>query len=183
MKRSIIVTLAVLILVFAAGCTQLAESEQDKPEMVKETTEEMNEEMTEDKEAKEMEQPKESVEQPKESAEQAMVGKVTEAGYIDVTPEEAKQLMDTIPDLVIVDVSPKYAQGHLPGAVNYYVGDGSLDAAISDLDKSKPYLVYCHVDSASIAGAKKLVEAGFDPVYRLEGNYSAWVDAGYPIEK
>jgi rhodanese-related sulfurtransferase len=26
------------------------------------------------------------------------------------------------------------------------------------------------------------VDAGFDPVYRLEGNYQAWVDADYRTE-
>jgi rhodanese-related sulfurtransferase len=103
--------------------------------------------------------------------------------YKDLTPAEAKALIDTTPDLIIIDVSPRYAAGHLPGAVNYYVGDGSLDKAIPTLDKSKPYLVYCHVDSVSILGAQKLIDAGFETVYRLEGNYSAWVDAGYDIEK
>jgi 3-mercaptopyruvate sulfurtransferase SseA len=34
----------------------------------------------------------------------------------------------------------------------------------------------------AIAGAQKLVDSGFTNVYRLEGNYAAWVDAGYPVE-
>lgn len=106
-----------------------------------------------------------------------------EAGYIDISPAEAKDLIDSNPDLIIIDVSPNYDDGHLPGSVNYYVGDGSLDEAIPSLDKDKEYLVYCHVDSAAISGAQKLIDAGFTKVYRLEGNYSAWVDAGYPIEK
>ncbi len=104
-------------------------------------------------------------------------------GYMDVTPQEAKALIDESPDLIIIDVSPAYADGHLPNAVNYYVGDGSLDKAIPMLEKDGKYLVYCHVDSASILGAQKLVDAGFENVYRLKGNYKAWVDAGYPIEK
>ena len=103
-------------------------------------------------------------------------------GYTDVTAAEAKELIDTNPDLIIIDVSPHYADGHLPGAINYYLGDGSLDAAIPSLDKNKDYLVYCHVDSVSISGAQKLIDAGFETVYRLEGNYQAWVDAGYPVE-
>lgn len=103
-------------------------------------------------------------------------------GYTDVTTMEAKELIDTTPDLVVIDVSPIYNEGHLPGAINYYIGDGSLDEAIPILDKNKEYLVYCHFDSASINGAQKLVDAGFSPVYRLKGNYQAWVDAGYPIE-
>jgi len=103
-------------------------------------------------------------------------------GYMDVTPEEAKMLIGENPDLIIIDVSPDYDKGHLPGAVNYYVGDGSLDAAIPDLDPEVRYLVYCHVMSASVSGAEKLVDAGFKNVYRLKGEYSAWVDAGYEIE-
>jgi len=104
-------------------------------------------------------------------------------GYIDISPAEAKKMIDENPDLMIIDVSPKYEEGHLPGAVNYYVGDGSLEEVIPSLDKEADYLVYCHVDSASIQGAEMLVEAGFENVYRLEGNYSAWVAAGYKIEK
>ena len=104
-------------------------------------------------------------------------------GYIDVSPEEAKELIDNNPDLIIIDVSPAYDDGHLPGAVNYYLGDGSLDEVIPTLDKDKEYLVYCHVDSVAIQGVQKLIDAGFKTVYRLEGNYSAWVNAGYPVEK
>jgi len=105
-----------------------------------------------------------------------------EIDYIDVSATEAKELINNTPELIIIDVSPNYENGHLPGAVNYYIGDGSLDAAIPTLNKTKPYLVYCHVDSVSINGAQKLIDAGFTTVYRLEGNYQAWVDAGYEIE-
>ena len=110
-----------------------------------------------------------------------MMGMLTDAGYIDVTPDEALQLIRETSDLVIIDVSPKYDEGHLPGALHYYIGDGSLDAAIPMLDSTKTYLVYCHVDAASIPGATKLVEAGFDTVYRLKGNFGAWVEAGLPV--
>lgn len=101
--------------------------------------------------------------------------------YEDITPVDAQKLIDENNDLLIVDVSPKYGEGHLLNSVNYYVGDGSLDEVVSELDKDRTYLVYCHVDSASILGAEKLVEAGMKNVYRLEGNYSAWTEAGYPI--
>jgi rhodanese-related sulfurtransferase len=107
----------------------------------------------------------------------------TGVGYIDISPVLAKELIDKTPDIVIVDVSPDYDAGHLPGAVHYYLGDGSLEEAIPTLDKDKTYLVYCHADAPSIQGATMLVEAGFAPVYRLEGNYDAWVAAGYPVEK
>jgi len=107
---------------------------------------------------------------------------MTENSYIDIEPAAAYAMIQANSELVIIDVSPRYSEGHLPGAINYYVGDGSLDKAIPSLDKEKTYLVYCHVDSASIAGSKKLIAAGFEKVYRLKGNYSPWLKAGYPIE-
>ena len=110
------------------------------------------------------------------------VTKTEQKTYIDLEPKEAYELIQNTPDLVIIDVSPKYEEGHLPGAINYYIGDGSLAQAIPNLDKDLKYLVYCHVDSASIPGAQMLVDAGIKDVYRLKGNYSAWVNAGYEIE-
>jgi rhodanese-related sulfurtransferase len=110
-------------------------------------------------------------------------GYSVEYAYSDISPEDAKELIDENQDVIIIDVSPAYDNGHLPGAVSYYIGDGSLDSAIPMLDKSATYLVYCHAESASRQGAQKLVDAGFMSVYRLEGEYRAWVDAGYPVEQ
>jgi adenylyltransferase/sulfurtransferase len=147
--------LLVLCLALFAGCTLLSSEESQEMENGEET---INGEVVEDQDD-EM------------------------AAYMDVTPEEAKDLIDNNPNLVVIDVSPHYDDGHLPGAVHYYLGDGSLDDAIPILDPEGEYLVYCHVDSVAISGAQKLIDAGFDTVYRLEGNYGGWVDAGYPIEK
>ena len=116
----------------------------------------------------------------------ALVGAAYAAGsasYVDLEPIKAKELIDKTPDIVILDVSPNYAKGHLPGAVSRPVGDGSLDKAIPSLDKSKTYLIYCHGEAPSRLGAQKLADAGFTKVYRLAGEYKAWVAAGLPIEK
>ncbi len=110
----------------------------------------------------------------------------TDAGaqpdYTDATTIEVKEFIDNNPDVIIIDVSTLYDEGHIPGAVNYPVGDGSLDAATPELDPKGKYVVYCHSDSASILGAQKLTDAGFN-VIRLVGNFQAWVDAGYEVEK
>ncbi len=105
-----------------------------------------------------------------------------EYDYTDLTPLEAKDMIDTNVDLIVVDVSPAYDDGHLPGAVSFPLGDGSLDDAIPSWDTAGEYLIYCHSESASREGAQKLVDAGFTNVYRLDGDYGAWVDAGYPVE-
>ena len=100
--------------------------------------------------------------------------------YTDVSAAEAKQLIDDNSDIVIIDVSPHYDKGHLPGAVSYYPLS-ELDEAIPTLDTEATYLVYCHVDGPSISGAQALADAGLT-VYRLESHYSGWQDAGYDVE-
>jgi len=97
-------------------------------------------------------------------------------GYMDVTPAKAKEMMDSNKDMVILDVSPLYDQGHLTGAISIPVAQ--LEMRINELDKMKPILVYCHTDEASKQGADILVKNGFKTVYRLQGNYDAWVNAG-----
>ena len=102
--------------------------------------------------------------------------------YVDLEAKDAYKLITEDKSVVILDVSPRYEKGHIPGSINHYVGDGSLDKAIQTFNKDKTYLVYCHVDSASIPGAQKLIDAGFKKVYRLKDNYPAWINGGYPIE-
>lgn len=104
--------------------------------------------------------------------------------YMDIKPKEAyerwqNEEFDLIIDVVGLDI---YSLGHLPGAVNYVWADGTLNDKIPTLDPTWTYLVYCHTDPPSTASAQAMVDAGFEHVYRLEGNYKAWKDAGYPIE-
>jgi thiosulfate sulfurtransferase len=104
--------------------------------------------------------------------------------YMDIKPAEAyerwqNEEFDLIIDVVGLDI---YSLGHLPGAVNYVWADGTLRDKIPELDPTWTYLVYCHTDPPSTDSAQALVNAGFEKVYRLEGNYAAWKDAGYPIE-
>ncbi len=104
------------------------------------------------------------------------------AAYTNVVPEDALKMLLENPDVVVIDVSPAYANGHLPRTVNYPLGD-ALDKAVTMLDLTGTYLVYCQVTQNAITGAQKLVDAGFDKVYLLEGNYNGWVEEGYPVEK
>ena len=166
LKRTIIIGITLILMFTAAaivGCS--SDSTDTSTEVIEETTEPMETETMES------------------APETTSIPEVVAGAYTDLTPAQAKELIDNTPGLIIIDVSPDYADGHLPGAVNYYIGDGSLENAIPTLDKNATYLVYCHTDSASIGGAQALIDAGFTKVYRLEGNYSAWVDAGYSVER
>jgi len=98
-----------------------------------------------------------------------------------LTPQEAKNLIDKISDMVVIDLSRRfYGNGHLPSAVNYT--KCAIPAAVSDLDKSKTILICCHWTGAPLSSACRLKEVGFNNVYALKGNFGAWVDSGYPVE-
>jgi len=101
--------------------------------------------------------------------------------FIEINAKQAKEMIDKAVNLQILDVSPNWKQGHIPGAINIETND--LMQNLNKLDIKKATLVYCHGDAPSIFAATLLVENGFKPVFRLLGNYKAWVDEGYPIEK
>lgn len=105
--------------------------------------------------------------------------KIIKPTFNTVDIETAKNMIDSNEELVVIDISPKYGQGHLPKAVNYYLGNGALEKAMEKLDKNNEYLIYGHEERFTIAGAQKLANAGFKNVFRLQGDYKAWVSAGY----
>jgi len=99
-----------------------------------------------------------------------------------LTPQEAKELLDKTTDVVVIDLSSRwYDQGHLPGAVN--VPKSTMPETVSGWDKNATYLVYSHWTGAPLSSAELLKSAGFKNVYALKGNFGAWVDSGYPVEK
>ena len=105
--------------------------------------------------------------------------------FVDVSAESAKSKIDAGDFEAIFDVSPVFNDGHIPGATNANASGGGTDLSdlIEGMDKTKSYLVYCHGNAPAMAGAQLMEDAGFKMVYRLEGNYGAWVDAGYEVEQ
>jgi len=107
-----------------------------------------------------------------------------EVSFVDAAAASVKSKIDAGDFEAIFDVSPAYDQGHIPGATNANASGGGTDLStlIANMDNTKTYLVYCHGDAPAMAGAQLMEDAGFKNVYRLEGNFGAWVDAGYDVE-
>lgn len=112
-------------------------------------------------------------------------GAWNDISFVDISADEVNSKITAGDFEAIFDVSPKYIEGHLPGATNANASGGGTDLAdlIDGMDKTKTYLVYCHGNAPAMAGAQLMEDEGFKNVFRLEGNYGAWVDAGYTIEK
>ena len=91
--------------------------------------------------------------------------------YDPISPEEAKTLMDTETDYVILDVrtAEEYAEGHIPNAVNLDHEDVHSKAEAMLPDKDALILVYCRSGRRSKIAAEALVDLGYTNVKEFGG--------------
>lgn len=84
---------------------------------------------------------------------------------------------------VVIDVRTptEYAAGHIAGAQNIDVEAADFGSKIASLDKSAPYLVYCHSGRRSGNAATQMASAGFTDI--VDGGAMAdLVAAGAPAQ-
>jgi len=105
------------------------------------------------------------------------------ASFRTVTPQEAKALIETRNDLLLVDVrSPEEFQGgSLPGATLIPFWD--FTKGRYDLPKDKPILLICAVGGRSLACGQMLASKGYKEVYNLKGGLDAWVAQRVPLPR
>jgi len=103
------------------------------------------------------------------------------SSYLDVTVSEAKNMIDTNPLLMILDVrnQSEYDSGHIKNAK--LIPHTELETRISELDEEREILVYSSSGSRSVIASETLLAYGFTKVYNLLGGEMAWMDAGYPV--
>lgn len=95
-----------------------------------------------------------------------------------------RRRLDEEPDLQVLDVrrEAEYDEGHVPGARL-----SALAALASDrlegLDPSRPVAVICAGGYRSSAAASILAPRGFRRLLNVTGGTSAYVNAGFPVEK
>jgi thioredoxin len=96
--------------------------------------------------------------------------------------EFSKKITD-VPTATIIDVrSPEeFEGGHIQNAQNMNWNGNDFDKQISNLDKSKPVLVYCLSGGRSSSAARKMRNQGFKEVYELDGGFMAWNNEGLPL--
>ena len=103
-----------------------------------------------------------------------------EAVYVNITAEEAKQIMDTEEGYIILDVraQEEYDQGHIPGAIVIPNTEIETRAAAELPDKDQLILVYCRSGRRSKLAADILVELGYSNIKEFGGI----IDWPYEIE-
>lgn len=89
---------------------------------------------------------------------------------------EAKKILDTCPDCIIVDVreEEEYITGHAVGALLFPVDDINDVSAMTLIpDKDRPYILYCRSGRRSAEATQKLDELGYKQLYDV-GSLIGW---------
>lgn len=90
---------------------------------------------------------------------------------MNITAEEAKKIMDTEKDYIILDVrtQEEFDEKHIPGAVlipDYEIADKAEDILT---DKNQLILVYCRSGRRSKLAAEELVKLGYTNIKEFGG--------------
>ena len=93
------------------------------------------------------------------------------AVYVNITAEEAKQIMDSEEGYIILDVRTReeYNQGHIPGATQISHEEIAEKAEEVLTDKDQLILVYCRSGRRSKIAAEALVELGYTNIKEFGG--------------
>lgn len=91
--------------------------------------------------------------------------------YVQISAEEAKALMDSETDYVIIDArtQEEYDAGHIPGAVLMPEYEVAQRAEKELADKNQLILVYCRSGRRSKIAAKALTDLGYTKVREFGG--------------
>ena len=103
-----------------------------------------------------------------------------QASYAQITPQEAKGLIDTQADCIILDAraQSEYDEGHIPGAIVIPHDEIGQKAEAMLPDKEQLILVYCRSGRRSKLAAEELVKLGYTNVKEFGGI----IDWPYEVE-
>ena len=114
---------------------------------------------------------------------QAQAEKVT----TDISTEDLKTLLDTNPDVVLIDIRTPTEIKRMGGAIkatqNINIVRGWLEFRVTGAAQSKdtPIVVYCGGNIRSPLAAETLQNMGYTNVKNYADGYLAWRKAGLPI--
>ncbi len=91
---------------------------------------------------------------------------------VEISVGEARKLMKSNPDFVILDVRTpaEFSQEHLKGAANINIYNNNFKKNLEKLDKKKTYIVHCHAGVRCAVAADIMDSIGFTKVYSVNGN-------------
>jgi rhodanese-related sulfurtransferase len=103
--------------------------------------------------------------------------------FRSISPQEAKALIQTRKDLLLVDVrSPEeLSAGSIPGS--QLIPFGELARGRMSLPAGQPLLLICAVGGRSYAVGQYFSGKGYREIYNLSGGIRAWKAAGLELQR
>ena len=103
-----------------------------------------------------------------------------EAVYVNITAQQAKEIMDTQEGYIILDTrtQEEYDEGHIPGAILIPYDEITEKAEGILTDKDQLILVYCRSGRRSKIAAADLVKLGYTNIKEFGGI----IDWPYEVE-
>ncbi|MGR3319480.1 MAG: rhodanese-like domain-containing protein [Candidatus Anammoxibacter sp.] len=102
----------------------------------------------------------------------------------ETNTDEVKANLDCEKDFYLVDVreESEWAKGHIPNSI--HIGKGVIERDIEKKikDTGAKIILYCGGGFRSALAADNLQKMGYNNVLSMDGGYSGWVNAGYPVE-
>lgn len=119
---------------------------------------------------------------PSAAAQQAATPNQATAVFQALSPAQAKQLIDSRKDLLIVDVrSPQeLKEGSIANSV--LVPFWQILRGQKTLPRNKPLLLVCAIGGRSYAIGQVLHRKGYSEIFSLSGGIKAWKKAGLPLK-
>jgi len=102
--------------------------------------------------------------------------------FTTITPLQAKQLIDTRKDLLLVDIRnpDELTEGAIEGSELIPLMD--IVKGRREVPQDKPILLICAVGGRSLALGKLMSKYGWPEIYNLKGGISAWKESGLPVK-
>jgi rhodanese-related sulfurtransferase len=97
----------------------------------------------------------------------------------EVSPPDAKKLIDSGSQVVDVRTDVEFEAGHIPGSRHIPVAD--LQRESSGLAKEQPLVIYCRSGNRSAPAAEAFAASGWD-AHSIEGGLLAWHEAGLELD-
>jgi len=122
-------------------------------------------------------------------AEQATTGQIKSPenipGSVKVTAEGFIDLVDTIPELIVIDsrIPGDRKQGYVEGSISLPDVETTCDSLAKKIpNKTHPTLFYCNgVKCGRSAKAVKIaLDCGYKKVYWFRGGFEEWLAKGFP---
>ena len=88
-------------------------------------------------------------------------------------------------NMIFLDVRTplEFSNGHIPGSKNIDIMSEDFSKQLKKLEKDYNFILYCKGNSRSMMAAEKMKALGFKSFFQLDGGFTAWQAADYPIEE